>query len=601
MDMPDVSHLNERMNSVDLDALGSADLMTWISYPGIAEHDLIYINWRGCKADNSAEDLFGEREVLSLDAGRGEILIDNALVTALRGGQVFYSFTRLDNAGNPVGPESKRRFFFVDRPAEGIWALPVAHLQDAHEGVIDVNLLNPEGILLATAPYAAMAKDDKVFLSWEPWFNESMPGAPIEQVLEVQASDPGRPLLWHLEVGEVFMYLGGFAFLHYRIEFADGTSSRSPVQRFDIVSPAAGDPPPASLLAAPRIPGATDGALDPDDETYRAGLLVEVDPYPELELGDSLVLYAVGPEVTLRSLRVDASSVDSKRLTFHLEREWLQSEVNRGKRFAFSYEFSRQGAQRRSQVLDLVLQRKLYLPLPIIPDATQEDGDASYQGVVHPSRLESGAKVRIPAEAELGDGAEPAPTVNLHWEGHGSTGAAIVPRPPSGDTRLFTVPRSAMAANLGRRLWVYYTVTRAGETPRTSEKFELRVSDFDQRSYPIIQVEGAENRELKLHEVPVGGALCTLPFWTFMAEGQLLGIEALGRSASGQDVTHILRPPTEAVTYDEYSDGVIKAYLPKQFLGNLDLGKDFRLTVSASFDDGETWRAFPIVDLKLVS
>lgn len=86
-----------------------------------------------------------------------------------------------------------------------------------------------------------------------------------------------------------------------------------------------------------------------------------------------------------------------------------------------------------------------------------------------------------------------------------------------------------------------------------------------------------------------------------MAEGQLLGIEALGRSASGQDVTHILRPPTEAVTYDEYSDGVIKAYLPKQFLGNLDLGKDFRLTVSASFDDGETWRAFPIVDLKLVS
>lgn len=71
---------------------------------------------------------------MSLDAGRGEILIDNALVTALRGGQVFYSFTRLDNAGNPVGPESKRRFFFVDRPAEGIWALPVAHFQDAHEG-----------------------------------------------------------------------------------------------------------------------------------------------------------------------------------------------------------------------------------------------------------------------------------------------------------------------------------------------------------------------------------------------------------------------------------------------------------------------------------
>ncbi|MNH30140.1 hypothetical protein D3C79_904160 [compost metagenome] len=81
----------------------------------------------------------------------------------------------------------------------------------------------------------------------------------------------------------------------------------------------------------------------------------------------------------------------------------------------------------------------------------------------------------------------------------------------------------------------------------------------------------------------------------------MLGIEALGRSTADQDVTHILRPPTEAVTYDEYSDGVIEAYLPKQFLEKLAFDIDFRLSVSASFDEGETWRAFPIVDLKLVS
>lgn len=65
-------------------------------------------------------------------------------------------------------------------------------------------------------------------------------------------------------------------------------------------------------------------------------------------------------------------------------------------------------------------------------------------------------------------------------------------------------------------------------------------------------------------------------------------------------MSRIFCVPTEAVTYDEYSDGVIEAYLPKQFLENLELRRDFRLTVSASFDDGETWRAFPIVDLKLV-
>ena len=593
MDRPDVDHLDERLNSIDLGALGDANLSTWVSYSGVGSGQEIFLNWRGCRADNSVDDQYGLATVIRLDPqGRGEVMIVNDRVAALRGGQVFYSFWLTDERGDPVGEESDRRFFFVDRPADGLWTLPVAHLQDAHDCSINANSTNGV-VVLATAPYAAMAQGDKVYLRWEPWYFESMQGEVIEQVVEVEERHRGRPLEWSLDMANVSLY--SFAFLDYRIEFADGSSSRSPVQRFDIVWL----DPTSPLLEAPRIPGLVGSTLDPDDDAYRDGLWLEVEPYPELELGDSLVLYAVGRDVTLRSLRADPSSLDSKRMAFHLEREWLQSDDNRGAQVAFSYEFSRQGTQRRSQVLELTLQRKLHLPLPVILDAAQEQGDDSHQGVVHPRNLKGGAQVSIPQDAELGDGELPAPQVLLHWEGHGSTGAVILPRPTAGDTRLFKVPREHMAANLGRQLEVYYTVTRSGEQPRTSEKFELRIADFDTSSYPSIQVRGTADRKLSLGKVPQAGASCSVVAWTFMAEGQLLGIEVEGVSKPGPVVRHTLRAPT-AVTGDEYYAGRFEATLPKSFLDSLKIDTYFRLTASASFDSGETWRDFPAPDIQLI-
>ncbi|NQD73542.1 hypothetical protein [Pseudomonas sp. CM27] len=610
MEMPEVAHLDERSNSVSLDALGDAALETWIKYPGIAEGDYVRVNWRGCRADNTADDIFGARQVLRLDPVKGWVFpIANDKVKALRGGQVFYSYMRVTDAGEPLSEESLRRAFYVQRPDEGYWSLPVPHLQDAHQGKIDASALNPEGVLLATAPYAAMSEGDEITLTWTPFYTETAEGTPVQQEYVVEEHDIGQPLLWHLEYGDVFNYLYGHGLLQYRIKYASGTSSESLVQRFEIVwpepepKPEPTDPPPAPpapLLPAPRIDGHTGGALDPDDEAYQDGVWLELEVDPQMRVGDSLMLYAVGPQVTLRSLRADVSSLDGKRVAVLLDRAWLQSDENRGKQVTFSYEFARQGVQKRSQVLTVILQRKLHLPLPVIKHAVQEPGDESHQATVHPRNLGSGAEVRIPQDAELGEGEVPAPQIRLHWQGHGSTGNVIVPQPASGDQRLFRVPRSAMAANLGRRLDVYYTLTRHGEAPRESQKFDLRVADFDSASYLPIQVSGVENGQLKLSEVPTHGALCTQDSWTFMAEGQLLGIEAEGEPRTGKPPTHVLRPRTAEVTEDEYYDGSIEALLPIQFLEGLNLNSTLRLTAYASFDDGETWRAFRSADIKLV-
>lgn len=600
-EMPEVAHLDERINSVDLSALGADELDTWFTYPGIALGDLVMINWRGCTADGRVNDIFTQIELLELDASnRYRMVIANSRMQDLRGGTVFYSFQPLDSNGQQKGDESRRRFFYVERPAEGMWTLPTAHLQDAHDLVINVETLKPEGVLLATAPYVAMAVGDKVFLTWEPYFDEFMPGMPVELRHDVVADDLGQPLSWHLEIGDVFNYMFGFAFLRYRIEYANGGASQSPDQRFEIVLPSPGDPPAQPLLAAPSIPGHVGDTLNPDDDAYREGVWLEAAAYPELRVGDSLVLYVEGPQVKLRSLRADVTSLDSERLAFFLDREWLQSEANRGKQITFSYEFSRQGVQKRSQVLSVVLQRPLYLPLPQIKDVTQDEGDLQHQGKVHPRNLVSGAEVRIPADAELGEGELPAPQISMHWEGHGSTGWVVIPQPVSGDRRLFKVPRSAIAANLGRRLNVYYTVTRSGQIPQKSQVFELRVEDYDQGSYPHIQVAGVENQQVSLRKVPSTGALCTLGAWAFMAEGQFVGIEAAGVPKRRRTGNYTLRPRMTEVSEDEYYDGKILAYLPKSYLQGLQLHTKFRLSVAASFDDGETWRDFSSVDIELI-
>ncbi|MDU9405521.1 hypothetical protein RTH46_23865 [Pseudomonas sp. zfem004] len=604
MDMPDVAHLDPRTNSVSLAALGGGPLETWITYQNIAPNDLVLINWRGRGASGEVSDLFGERDVDALDgAGRWMFRIPNSVLTPLSGGIVFYSFQRLDQAGQPVGDESLRRYFFIDRPALPMWKPEVAQLRDAHDLVIDVDALNPAGVLAVTPPYAAMAVGQRLTLFWRPWDASGSEGSEVKLVHVVSAAEVGQPLLWRLGHGDVYPYMFGIGYLQYCIEYDNGTLTYSPEQRFSIVFR---DPPAAPLLAAPSIPGLVGDQLDPDDNAYRDGVWLIGENYPELELGDSLLLYAEGPNLELRTFRADASSVDSGRIAFFLDRAWLQSEVNRGQEVTFSYAFARHGAQRHSQALTVALRRPLHLPLPIIRDAKPEAGDELHQGTVYPQNLQSGAQVSVPDDAVIDGG-----TLRVHWEGHGSTGNMVIGTPDPGYTKRFSVPRAAMAANFGRRLWVYYTVTKPGQAAQASAEFDLRVADYEAASYPLVQLDGVVNQRLSLAQVPAAGCRCRLGSWPFMAPGQYLGMHAEGvprRAKRRKGVPHSektvrfeIRPQGTEVTEDEYYDSEIVGFISKAYLQGLKLNQQFRVSVQASFDDGETWRDFRSVDITLVN
>ncbi|MDH0732386.1 hypothetical protein N5F23_23925 [Pseudomonas sichuanensis] len=127
MDRPEAAHLDPRTSSVGLAAVGTDPLDAFITYPGIAPGDGALINWRGHCDDGSAEDLFGVHSADALDGReRWRFHIPNAAVTVLRTNLVFYSFQPLNGAGNPVGDESLRRYFFIDRPMLPAWVPEIA-------------------------------------------------------------------------------------------------------------------------------------------------------------------------------------------------------------------------------------------------------------------------------------------------------------------------------------------------------------------------------------------------------------------------------------------------------------------------------------------
>jgi len=593
MDIPEVDHLDPRTNSVDVDALGDEDLKTWITYPGIAKEDRILINWRGCAADGSAVDVFGNISVGELDDQQRFLLeIRNFQLQALREGTVFYSYQQLDENDEPISIEFKRRFFYVQRPPETSELPAVALLSGAHDLIIDAAQVPSTGVGVVTLPYAAMAQGDVLTLNWRPWFDEDFAGSEVKLEHEVLASEIGMPLSWRLDSNDFVMYFDGFGFLDYSIEYAAGGSSRSPSQRFDIVWE---EPVTTPLLEAPVIPGHSGSVLDPDDDAYRDGVWLLADPYAQLALGDALTLYAEGPALTLRPLRTDVTVLDSGRLAFHLDRIWLQSDINRGQHVEFSYQFGRPGAQKRSAALALALQRPLFLPLPNIKDARPQEGDEPHQGTVHPQNLQQGAVVTVPSEAVIDEG-----EVWVHWEGHGSSGNVVIKHPDGASPRQFTVPRSAIASNLGHRLWVYYSVTKPGQMPQPSEKFDLEVADYETQSYPIVQLDGVENQQLSLKGVPAAGCLCELGPWPFIAQGQWLGMVVEGELKGGGSDQHTIRTRETEVTLDEYYDG-IEEYLPRAFLERLALNRAFRVSVEASFDEGKTWRPFRSADVTLIA
>ncbi|CAM3141767.1 hypothetical protein BZK31_06505 [Pseudomonas floridensis] len=584
---PKVPDLQQPGNYIDLVQLGTADLLTYVDYPGIADGQYFFINWRGCGAHGEVVDQFEDIFKVENPGTEGmPVTLENKVLKNLDQGWVFYSYKPFDSSQPDLEIESLRLFFYVGERPVSIAPLAVPQCKQSHDLKLDPALLGSGAVrevLMVTPPYRAMRAGDKVVLTLRLYHPDNGFLIDLVQSHTVVDHEVGQPLVWKVASNELLMIENGYALMSYKISYVDsGLSTMSPVQTLDIVAPV------EARLPALEIVGFNGGSLDPG--AYPYGITLKVTPYSGMRVDDEVVVYVSSDSQWVKTLRTDVSTLDSQVLEFSLAQQWLLD--NNGKDAEFMYQYAREGVAGSSVLRTVTLRRPLDLPPPEIELAIV-DGDIGWgvEGHIFAVRLTDGVTIRIPEAAVIGDD----DTVQMHWNGYGSTGSFIAD-PSAEDPRLFFIPAAAVPANMGKRLDVYYKVKPAGEPAGTSKVFNLEIRGIDE-GWPAIQyiepplVDGS----LWLGEVSAEGAGVELGSWIYMAEGQRVRARLEGLSLIGDtSLTFDLRTGAdEPLTADEHEAQKVSMRIPKRYLEMLARDKPTtRVRVDVSFDDGASYVLF---------
>jgi len=464
-------------------------------------------------------------------------------------------------------------------------SLSVVHVKESH-----ALKMSPEPapsivmFTLAVPPYERMMCNDKVTLTWQGVFDDGVEDEAWRSTQTVTVV--GDVLRWSLELGYVQFIAGGSARVSYSVEYVDSRAGEedSPVQTFNIV-----DPDPTHLRKV-DIEGHTGSSLDP--EGFPEGILLKIAAYTDMQIGDDVLLYVSGRlknDTRILAWRVDQRTVDTGEITFTLEPSWLQQQLN--ETVTFEWQYARSGAAGSSPPLVVEVKAAWRPAAPSVIGAQPESRRTlPGQGYINADLLRAGAQVLIPEEAGL----SADDVIEVHWQGFGETGCWIATEADPDNLFQFSVPPSAVPANIGKRLNVIYTVARPEEPQATSQPFDLRIVPLPVAQLSTVQCACVDAGALRLSCVPATGADITLNRWMFMAEHQLVTIRV------ESSVSRVVLED-EPVTSAHLDDGKVTGSLSRAYLESLGEGTRLSLKVRVSFDEGYSYTEFPSVELTMAA
>nr|WP_239689389.1 hypothetical protein [Pseudomonas syringae] len=579
---PKVPDLQQPGNYLDLDQLGSADLTTWIDYPGIKNGDRFMPSWRGCGALGEVDDYVNDLiEVAGLQPEGMLLMITNPLLMRLDQGWVFYSYVVEGSI-----EESQRLFFYVGKRPSAAAGLGVPQCKESHDLKLDPGLLwDLSELSIVTPSYLAMREGDRVTLTLDLYYSDGSFALPVILSRVLAVEEVGQPLQWSIPTNELVpIETGGFALMSYLIEYGDpALTTVSVTQSLAMVIPS------LALLPALKIKDFSGGSLDP--EAFPGGITLLIDPFG-MQINDDVVVYISSGNQLVQTLRADISNIDSGVLQFSLAKAWLSA--NNGKNIELMYQYARPGHAASSLPLKVTLSRPLDLPVPVIDDAQIESAEEwGVVGYIHASLLLSGVRIRIPKDVFIGDDY----TIQMHWEGNTGTGSFIADPSPD-NPHLFIIPSTAVPANMDKWVSVYYSVVSPLQSG-TSPVFKLEVRGLGS-VWPYIQIMRPRVTDtlLYLDCVPPEGALLELASWAYMAPGQRVRIKVTGLSQSGSPQALGLRTgAAEPLTEAEYDARQVPVIIPRDFLDSLQRKSLTNIvTVEVSFDDGANYTQFPSIN-----
>ncbi|MCM2462407.1 hypothetical protein HGO40_18320 [Pseudomonas sp. CG7] len=232
------------------------------------------------------------------------------------------------------------------------------------------------------------------------------------------------------------------------------------------------------------------------------------------------------------------------------------------------------------------------LPWPSVERAT----GTGEQQTLDPVLFESGAVVVIPADAVI----YPGEKVWVQWGEPGSVGACRTDQEISAGSRRYAVPMRSIAAYIGKRLPLSYSVTVSEDEVLPSQTRTLNVLEVDSTHFPTVQCQEAFGGQLSFRDVPSNGAQLRLDPWKLATTDQRIWISMAGNISSGP-IEHFAINGSK-VTQAQVDHGVRSVIVPKTFLERLTRNRPLTGKVYVSFDGGEKpiFPNFPPLNLTLV-
>jgi len=238
--------------------------------------------------------------------------------------------------------------------------------------------------------------------------------------------------------------------------------------------------------------------------------------------------------------------------------------------------------------IDVKIEAPALRPMPHIVQAAQGN-----PAVLDPKNGTGGVTARVPEQSDDISRTE----VTVYWKGHGDLGSFQTATPTAPGGLDFKIPATAIPANFKRELEVYYSVAfldYPDSEPEISEVYPLRVTTI---SFQPIHCDQSVNNVVSLAAVPASGAGLRLPPWQYkpVAQGMLVNLSFSGFDHQGALFTEnlLVEQPVPANTQP------VTATLAKAILQRVKIATTFTLRAEVSFDNGDSYHAFRLLDLRL--
>ncbi|MCQ9470787.1 hypothetical protein NRB15_10570 [Pseudomonas alliivorans] len=464
--------------------------------------------------------------------------------------------------------------------------------------VVD-NRLDPDGIadsINVHIPSAGTLVNDKVTLFWSD--SSKQKTFTDEGVVTQQNVDGDMSFDVYLD-STIEYNRGKIVTVFYLLErvLSGGrkVSFRSADYQFFVGSQKDREAADSRVLTGAVVEGVKDGSMDAALASSGTKLTV---PYVETQEGDSVTAYWQsadgGDPIVLGTQAVDAANVNLD-LVFNIPATTVNTALN--KKATAYYVIERKGLggetqKFRSQEESFSVGPQLaglLLPAPEVP--------ASSEWVLDPIALQNGTTVVVRPYPTIAAGDK----VQLFWIGTDGPGTPVIAEQvvrSVGEALEFTIPASAIGADTGAEVWVYYQVTRNGlAAPIESEDTIIEVEMLGTDDLPVPVIGQAPGDMLDLTAITTN-IVVTLKKWPFMAAGQRVWLRLEGTAKDGSFLevnVWTARLLTDAEAQKDLTIAVARAEFDKLAEGS-QLQVFAKVTLDGDFNDTYA-EDFPVLNV----